>query len=63
MKKAYLKPNMELVEEELAQILCISTVIEPDKPNKPAGVREFDWDDWDDEEESSSRSRSIWDEE
>jgi hypothetical protein len=41
MKKKYLKPNMDVMEEELAQILCSSTVINPGDPNKPAGAREF----------------------
>ncbi len=62
MKKVYLKPAIEILEEEPAQMLCTSTVINPGKPNKPAGARKFGWDLWDDEEDNPSGSGSIWDE-
>lgn len=63
MKKVYLKPAIEILEEELAQMLCSSTVINPDDPNKPAGAREFDDEDiLDDEKRNQSRSGNIWDE-
>ena len=65
MKKAYLKPTMEVMEGELAQMLCSSTVINPGEPNKPAGARESSWgiwDDEDDEEDNPSGSGSVWDE-
>lgn len=65
MKKAYLKPCMEVMTEELAQMLCYSTVINPGEPNKPAGARESGWDFWDDEdyeEDNPSGSGSVWDE-
>ena len=55
MKKAYLKPNMEVTRVRQAQMLCSSTVIKPGDPNKPAGVRRrggYDWGEEDlDEEE------------
>ena len=64
MKKAYLKPCMEVMTEEPDQMLCYSTVINPGEPNKPAGARESGWDIWDDEEEDNPSGRgSIWDEE
>ena len=65
MKKVYLKPAIEILEEELAQMLCSSTVINPGEPNKPAGARESGWDFWDDnvEEEKPNSGGSIWDEE
>ena len=47
MKKVYLKPAIEILEEELTQMLCSSTVINPGEPNKPAGARESGWDFWD----------------
>jgi hypothetical protein len=62
MKKVYLKPAIEILEEELTQMLCSSTVINPGEPNKPAGARESGWDLWDDEEDNPSGSGSIWDE-
>lgn len=62
MKKVYLKPAIEISEEELTQMLCSSTVINPGEPNKPAGARESGWDLWDDEEDNPSGSGSIWDE-
>ena len=65
MKKAYLQPTMEVMEGELAQMLCSSTVINPGEPNKPAGARESGWNFWDDEdyeEDYPSGSGSIWDE-
>ena len=66
MKKAYLKPCMEVMTEEPAQMLCSSTVINPGEPNKPAGARESGWDLWDDEEdnqsEAMSRRHTVWDE-
>ena len=65
MKKAYLKPCMEVMTEEPDQMLCYSTVINPGEPNKPAGVRESGWgiwDDEDDEEDYPSGSGSVWDE-
>jgi len=63
MKKVYLKPAIEILEEELTQMLCSSTVINPGEPNKPAGAR--GWDFWDDnvEEEKPNSGGSIWDEE
>jgi len=65
MKKVYLKPAIEILEEELTQTLCSSTVINPGEPNKPAGARESGWDFWDDnvEEEKPNSGGSIWDEE
>ena len=54
MKKAYLKPCMEVMTEELAQMLCSSTVINPGGPNMPAGAREFDG--WDDEPDDRQRN-------
>ena len=65
MKKVYLKPAIEILEEELTQMLCSSTVINPGEPNKPAGARESGWDFWDDnvEEEKPNSRGSIWDEE
>ena len=65
MKKVYLKPAIEILEEELTQMLCSSTVINPGEPNKPAGARESGWDLWDDEEDEEdypSGRGSIWDE-
>ena len=65
MKKAYLKPCMEVMTEEPAQMLCYSTVINPGEPNKPAGARESGWNFWDDEdyeEDYPSGSGSVWDE-
>ena len=65
MKKAYLKPCMEVMTEEPAQMLCYSTVINPGEPNKPAGARESGWNFWDDEddeEDNPSGSGSVWDE-
>ena len=66
MKKAYLKPCMEVMTEEPDQMLCYSTVINPGEPNKPAGARESGWNFWDDEdyeEDNPSGRGSIWDEE
>jgi hypothetical protein len=63
MKKVYLKPAIEILEEELTQMLCSSTVINPDDPNKPAGAREFGGGDiLDSKVESLPRSGSAWDE-
>jgi hypothetical protein len=62
MKKVYLKPAIKILEEELTQMLCSSTVINPGEPNKPAGARESGWDLWDDEEDNPSGSGSDWDE-
>lgn len=62
MKKVYLKPAIEILEEELTQMLCSSTVINPGEPNKPAGARDSGWGLWDDEEDNPSGSGSIWDE-
>jgi len=64
MKKVYLKPAIEIMEEEPAQMLCSSTVINPGEPNKPAGARESGWGLWDDnvEEEKPNSGGSIWDE-
>ena len=46
MKKVYLKPAIEILEEELTQMLCSSTVINPGENNVPAGARESGvWDD------------------
>lgn len=61
MKKTYLKPTMEVMEGELAQMLCSSNVINPGGPNVPAGARESGWDFWDDDDNQSS-SGSDWDE-
>ena len=61
MKKVYLKPAIEILEEELTQMLCTSTVINPGGANKPAGARESGWDLWDDDGSQSS-SGSAWDE-
>ena len=62
MKKTYLKPAIEILEEELTQMLCSSTVINPGEANVPAGARESGWDLWDDEEDNPSGSGSFWDE-
>ena len=62
MKKVYLKPAIEILEEEPAQMLCTSTVINPGEPNVPAGARDFGWGLWDDEEDIPSGSGSFWDE-
>ena len=64
MKKVYLKPAIEIFEEEPAQMLCTSTVINPGEPNVPAGVRGSGWDFWDDnvEEEKPNSGGFIWDE-
>ena len=62
MKKVYLKPAIEILEEELTQMLCSSTVINPGENNVPAGARESGWDLWDDEEDNPSGSGSFWDE-
>ena len=62
MKKVYLKPAIEILEEELTQMLCSSTVINPGEPNVPAGARDSGWGLWDDEEDNPSGSGSIWDE-
>ena len=62
MKKAYLKPAIEILEEEPAQMLCSSTVINPGEPNKPAGARESGRDFWDDEDDEEDNP-SFWDEE
>ena len=65
MKKAYLKPCMEVMTEEPDQMLCSSTVINPGEPNKPAGARESGWNFWDDEDDEEdypSGSGSVWDE-
>ena len=61
MKKAYLKPCMEVMTEESAQMLCSSTVINPGEPNKPAGAREFDG--WDDPMSRRRRNRNVWEDE
>jgi hypothetical protein len=61
MKKTYLKPCMEVMTEEPAQMLCASTVINPGEPNKPAGARDSGWGLWDDDDNQSS-SGSDWDE-
>ena len=58
MKKVYLKPAIEILEEELAQMLCSSTVINPGEPNKPAGARDSGWGLWDDADDN----QSAWDE-
>ena len=47
MKKVYLKPAIEILEEELTQMLCTSTVINPGEPNMPAGAPDFVWGLWD----------------
>ena len=60
MKKAYLKPAMEVLEAEVSQLLSSSTVINPGEPNKPAGAREFDG--WDDEAGARQRN-GVWDDE
>ena len=61
MKKVYLKPAIEILEEELTQMLCSSTVIKPGDPNVPAGSRDSGWGLWDDDDNQSS-SGSDWDE-
>jgi hypothetical protein len=66
MKKAYLQPTMEVMEGELAQMLCSSTVINPGENNKPAGARDSGgWGFWDDnvEEEKPNSGGIIWNEE
>ena len=57
---------MEVMEEELAQMLCSSTVISPGENNKPAGARDSGgWGFWDDnvEEEKPNSGGIIWNEE
>ena len=60
-----MKPAIEILEEELTQMLCSSSVITPGGANVPAGVRESGWDLWDDnvEEEKPNSGGSVWDEE
>ena len=58
MKKVYLIPAIEILEEEPAQMLCSSTVINPGEPNKPAGARDSGWGLWDDADDN----QSAWDE-
>ena len=63
MKKAYLKPCMEVMTEEPDQMLCYSTVINPGENNKPAGARDSGgWGIWDDEEDNPSGRHTVWDE-
>ena len=61
MKKTYLKPNMVMVEKELTQMLCSSTVINPGENNKPAGARNSggNGNSWD---EAMSRRGNGWNE-
>jgi hypothetical protein len=59
MKKVYLKPAIEILEEELTQMLCSSTVINPGEDNRPAGARDSGWDLWDDADDN----QSAWDDE
>ena len=58
MKKTYLKPCMEVMTEEPAQMLCSSTVINPGGANVPAGARDSGWGLWDDADDN----QSAWDE-
>ena len=58
MKKVYLKPVIEILEEEPAQMLCTSTVINPGGANVPAGARDSGWGLWDDADDN----QSAWDE-
>ena len=58
MKKVYLKPAIEILEEELTQMLCTSTVINPGGANVPAGARDSGWGLWDDADDN----QSAWDE-
>lgn len=56
MRKAYLKPNMNVLKIRQMQMICGSPdVINPGEPNMPAGTRlgGYDWDeeDWDDEQD------------
>ena len=62
MKKVYLKPAIEILEEELTQMLCTSTVINPGGANVPAGARDSGWGLWDDADDNQSSSGSDWDE-
>lgn len=48
MKKVYIKPAMHVQKIALSRIICVS-VIQPGKPNTPAGSR-YRRDMWDDEE-------------
>lgn len=38
MKKIYQKPRITVVRMQHSQMICISNVIPPDGPNKPAGA-------------------------
>ena len=58
MKKVYLKPAIEILEEEPAQMLCTSTVINPGGANVPAGARDSGWGLWADADDN----QSAWDE-
>ena len=61
MRKAYLKPNINVLKIRQMQMICGSPdVINPGADNRPAGTRRggYDWDeedwdeeDWDDEED------------
>ena len=55
MKRAYMRPAMQVAGIEQQHIICDSgwETIGPGQPNQPAGARRRgckDWDDWDDEE-------------
>ena len=56
MRKAYLKPAMNVLKIRQMQMICGSPdVINPGADNRPAGDRRggYDWDeeDWDDEQD------------
>ena len=55
MRKAYLKPAMNVLKIRQMQMICESPdAINPGEPNMPAGSRRggYDWDeeDWDEED-------------
>ena len=51
MKKLYVTPEIEIIESELSEMLCLSTPLGGDA-DEPAGARGVfsDEDDWDTEE-------------
>ena len=58
MKKAYLKPTMEVMLVQQSQMLCSSTMIIPGENNRPAGARKFGG--WDNEP-GAQIGNDIWD--
>ena len=53
MKRAYMKPAMQVVEVQQDGIICTSgwDIIGPGTPNQPAGAKDYNnWDEiWDDD--------------